>query len=457
MTASVEGEQTRWYESRAFYIAAGILASVVLVASFINGVLVKDSDFNNHYILGKGFMQGKPYLVPDRDPFCAHYPVGRLMLDMVFAAPPYRISRGINWIVGILGLLFSLRLWNQMAQAGRPASRPVAFAAGVLSLAVVLRWLVRDLDDCGQQLLLLLVLTASAWAVTRRRSVLAGGLLGLAATYKATPLLFLPLLLYKRRWKPAIWMIVAVVLLNTVGPALFVGWAKMRDSSRMFWSKTKDVAQATRQDPTANGVEPPRHTNRNLRLAVARYLMTFGPEHPLFIAHREDRLQDGQPAEGARPHPLFMQFLDLSPKTANLVIMGVFAALAAVLVVRFRRPWGRRDSEGELAPEWAAVMALCAIMSPLCWGQHMVLLIPAVFLVVREHLATPASRWRTITLWLLPVLILAPQREIIGRDLWLILQSYKLDTIAALLCLLLVLTIPKRASEERGRDVCSAK
>ena len=185
---------------------------------------------------------------------------------------------------------------------------------------------------------------------------------------------------------------------------------------------------------------------------IARYLMTVKPGDPLFLARPDDAaVVNGAPAieqstEGARPHPLFVQFLDLSPKTASQVVTGILLLLALGLAIRFRRPWGLKAHQADLPPEWTAVMILCAILSPLCWGQHMVLLIPAVFLILREQLSTGQHLWRLILIWLIVLLMVAPQRELFGRNIWLVLHSYKLDTMAALLILLLVLTLPKRVS-----------
>jgi hypothetical protein len=195
-------------------------------------------------------------------------------------------------------------------------------------------------------------------------------------------------------------------------------------------------------------VELAKHQNRSLRISMARFLMTFEPGDPLFLGHTDDTPRINENTANARPHPLFKQFLDISPKKASQIITGLLLVLALVLAIRYRKPWGDAPPQADLAPEWTAVMLLCAILSPLCWGQHMVLLIPALFLIVRRHLATHGSRARSALIWLIFVLIYLPQRDLMGRAIGLIIHSYKVETMASLLILYMVLTLPSRQLKE---------
>jgi hypothetical protein len=435
----------QWFEKPRFYFSVWALVCTVAVATFYIGIFRKDNDFQNHYDLGVEFMKGSPYYMDSGEGLaCTHYPLGRLMLDGMFSVLPYRLSRMLNWIAGAIGLIISLKLWNRMAQAHRPASDSAAFAGAALAFVIALGWFIRDMDDAGQQLLLLLILTVAAWTLVQGKSWASGLWLGLAVTYKATPLLFLPLLLYKRKWAAAAVMAVTIVLLNGVAPALFVGWDKNVKGNRLFFTKAQEIKKVSGEDPTINGVEPAIHLNRSLRIAIARYLMTFRPGHVLFLGHPEDTPDIDQNTAEARPHPLFKQPLDISPGMAAKIITGILLSLALVLAIRYRKPWGDASDKADIAPEWTAVMLLCAILSPLCWGQHMVLLMPALFLIIREHLATKGPAWRLALIWIACVLINLPQREIMGRNLWLIAHSYKVETMASLLVLFMILVLPAR-------------
>ena len=445
----IASEKGAWYEHPHYRTVVKIISGIVLVLTFYTGVIKKDGDFRNHFVLGEEFLEKHPYHVSEDHPkpVCAHYPLGRLVLDVFLTVPPYRLSRAFNWVFALIGLVLSLRLWQRMSQTPGPPRGPTFFAAATLTLLITLRWLVRDLADCGQQLFLVWMLSAAGWWLIRGKSWLARGLLGLAVTYKATPLLFLPLLLYKRKWVAALSMGCAILLLNVVAPALFLGWPKTVEASSVFWEKAREISAETRMDPTANGVEPAKHQNRSLTSALARCLMTFESGHPLFIPHPRDVTDEAVSLERRRPHPLFLQLLDLSPRRASHVVSAALLVLALGLAYRSRRPWGVIVASGSFSAEWTGAMILCAILSPLCWGQHMVLLIPAVFLIISDHLSGGSPRRRTLMLCLIAGLILGPQRELIGRELWVILHSYKLGTIAALLILFLVLGL-RRAFEK---------
>src|SRR5205807_10148253 len=76
-------------------------------------------------------------------------------------------------------------------------------------------------------------------------------------------------------------------------------------------------------------------------------------------------------------------------------------ALGLILAWRFRRPWRAERCKppglsADFAHEWAAVTALCAILSPLCWLQHLVLVLPCLFLWMRAWLSgssVPPWHW----------------------------------------------------------------
>jgi len=232
-------------------------------------------------------------------------------------------------------------------------------------------------------------------------------------------------------------------------PVIFLGVAGTVEASKVYWNKARQIATDAGKDPTVNGVEPAKHQNRSLTFALARFLMRFEPGHPLFIAHPDDATTGGVARAGARAHPLFRQFLDLSPRRAGHVIKAILLMLGLALATRYRRPWELDSGDTHFAAEWAGVMGLCTILSPLCWGQHMVLLVPALFLVLLAHLGGGGRRRRTVAICLIALLILGPQRELLGRELSLILHSYKLETVAALLILCLVLS-PRRLFGSRG-------
>ncbi len=108
-----------------------------------------------------------------------------------------------------------------------------------------------------------------------------------------------------------------------------------------------------------------------------------------------------------------------------------------------------------MAAEWAAVCLLAALVSPLCWKQHLVLAIPCLYLAMREHLiARGPPKWRTISLVLIGMFVVLTKRFLWDRETALLLMSYKFDTVAVLLAMLLGLTLP---SNHKADDESSEK
>jgi len=91
--------------------------------------------------------------------------------------------------------------------------------------------------------------------------------------------------------------------------------------------------------------------------------------------------------------------------------------------------------------EWAVVTLLAAILSPMCWLQHLVLVLPSVYLIVRAGLQPGAwgSRQRAVFWVAACLMIFAGQRDLLGQNLFLLAMSYKVHTWAALALLWLVL------------------
>ncbi|MGH7207793.1 MAG: hypothetical protein ACREIL_00260 [Nitrospiraceae bacterium] len=81
-------------------------------------------------------------------------------------------------------------------------------------------------------------------------------------------------------------------------------------------------------------------------------------------------------------------------------------------------------------------MILALLLSPVSWVQHLVLMVPALYLILVEAwrgggLGRPAR----LALWAYVVFALVLNRELVGRETYLVLLGYGTYT----LCMLLVL------------------
>src|SRR5262249_21197301 len=148
-----------------------------------------------------------------------------------------------------------------------------------LAFLLLAPWVVRDFDECGLQILLLFFLTMAARAIWRGAPIQAGAWLGLAVAYKLTPLLFVPLLLWKRRFLVAAADIGFIVVFNLALPALAWGPAVAIDA--LVRHVELGLRIATLEDPSDNGIQPPTWRSQSLSLTIARFLETYPPGHPL--------------------------------------------------------------------------------------------------------------------------------------------------------------------------------
>lgn len=423
MTAALTSSP--WYLTRRFQLTAlAVLGLALLVEGYL-AVVIRDNDFLVHRRFGEAFLNGQPLHAGQ-----SHYLLSRGMMNGLTAWLPYFTHRALHFGAAVGAFILTLVWWHRITAAGRPElSRPgLAFAAGVFTLVLVGCYVQRDLDDCGLQLFLLFFLTAALYALWRGSALGCGFWLGLATAYKVTPVIFLPYLIWKREFRAAGWMAAFFVLFN-LAPAVYLGWETTRHY-HVYWLKWSASCLAS-ADPSVNPLEPPRHLNQGLQMAVARFLQTYPPGHRLHLEH-----------------PTFVQFGDFEPHQAKRGVQFVILTLGVALAWRFRRRHSLPAQGAGLAHEWAAATALCAILSPLCWLQHLSLVVPCVFLWMQSWLAgLPRPRWHGLVMGTAALFVLGVHREFVSKPVYEVLVSYKLHTIAALLTVLLVLTLPE---EEAG-------
>ena len=439
-----------WYE-RAWFTKSVTYGFILLVlVKFVHSVFFKQNDFDWHLAYGQMALKATYYA--DTDAFRAlifHYPPGRILIDEALSLLPRLLARAIFFCAAIGALFIIRKIWRELAGKMKPASPGVEFAAAALAFLLFANWIVRDFDECGLQILLLLFLSMAAWSLYRGAAIQSGAWLGLAITFKLTPFLFIPLLIWKRRFAEAGAAICFVIVFNVVVPGLIWGPNLTREVVVRHIQTLKTVA--TLDDPSENGIESPSHRNQSLKLAIARYLQTYPPGHPLFIDRNYDDVSctiRGIDPSACQRHPLFIQFLDLPAATANLIVTIVIFSIGLVLAWRLRRRWlllrGKThpESASSLAPEWAVACALASVLSPLTWHQHLTLVLPCGYLVIRDALIRSDQsriRWAGLAFVFASIWIL--HRDPLSKLYSLIAMSYHFDVLAVLILIVMTLTI----------------
>jgi hypothetical protein len=393
-----------------------VIAVALAVVELYYCIMLKDNDFLWHRGLGETFVRKQVY------EFGFHYLPARVMFDAATVWLPYRVDRAVWLLAMCAGLAICVRFWSLLGiDPESDAAQPkVWLGPALLGVGAVGTYIQRDLTECGLQIAMLCMVTGGLAALVRGRQGLCGFSLALGVAYKLTPVLFLPFLIWKRQWKAAAWMGAWIVLISLT-PAMYLGWQTNVRLHREWLAFT--VKNMTLADPSENGVEPPVMRNQSLPLAIARLFQAYPAGHPL----RETEAG-------------LVQVAQLSPHATKRVVQGSLLVIACLLAWRFRRPADLSDGGVSLGAEWAAVSVFCSILSPLCWLQHLVLVVPAVLLIARTLATGQAKRWQWGLVYFGLAITLLVHRDLLGKTLCSALTSCTPHTVAALLMVVLTLT-----------------
>jgi hypothetical protein len=434
----------RWASPRWHLIAVTVLLAIVLVEGFVAVCKRTGGDVKLHYQLGHAILAGDffrsegPRLIGwhYEGPIISNtrYLLGRQLISAAAASLPPRAARGVYFLAALILSAGTWICWRRLAHSSDRlrTGAEVSAAAALAATGLLLPWLLRDLDECGLQLILLFFLSAAGLALTTGRRATTGFWLGLAITWKTVPVLFLPLLLWKRRFREAFWTIIFVVFFNGLFPLLVLG--PSRTAEYYACALAVRLQTPAPDDPGLDVEVDPKPQNQSLQMAIVRFLVRYAPTHRYF---KEVPFLPG--------HPLFVQPGNLKFATARSISLAILAVLAGLSAWRLRHKWGEGSGglpQVDLPAEWAAVIAVTALLSPVCWLQHLVLLWPAAFLVLRHMLMArpPKSLWVAIGCVALCTLVL--QRGVLHYELSIVALAYHLPTIAALILLVLVLLPP---------------
>jgi hypothetical protein len=407
---------TPWYAASWYRPLSLFFCAAILLGFAVDGILLRDNDYEWHREAGKYFLMSNDATMRGE-----WYLLGRRMMNASLAFVPNRVSRAIVFSLAVVCLFWSIRRIAEMADQQQKLDPTTAFAATAMALTAFLPHLLRDFEECGLHVILMSILTAGAYALWSGRSILAGFWFALAVTYKTAPVLFLPVLVWKRQWRAAAAMIVFAIALNLL-PALYLGW----DLTVRCHERTFEFIQSTSklEDIAENGMEVPKLNNQSLIAAFARYIQSYPPGHPMYFEHAA-----------------FFQYGELDKATAKKVakISMLLIAIPVALCL-----WGRWSKHSQnLLPQWAAVCIFSALISPVCWRHHLMLAWPALFLFFRGLLNNPnASRWGRILFVIALAILWAPQTWLYP-SMSTVLLAAKPDTLVFLSLAMVFVIYPR--------------
>ena len=377
---------------RVLFIATAITFTLLPFVRFLHSGT--DMDYRTWFQAGQTVLQGGeiyphaqifPFMYP---PTCALL----LALPAFFGkAAMILILSSLNTVAWILCIRFSSALMSEQ----RAQNTPIVVATFIVMPFV---WSSYHL---GQPSLVLLALMLGAFLSLRHgRETLAGALVALAVAIKAFPLLAIFYFIYRRYWMAAISLVIALVILLFLLPIPFRGWHQSLNDARDWQRGMLHYEQGGIAQRPARG-----YTWKNQSI--------FGLANRLLRRVSVDE----------EPDPLaYANLADLDFRTVNIVIMGSALLLGLSFVVAMPR---QRAPEGD-AREFAALLSLILIFTPLAFGYLFVWLMFPLALLIKRSLEVPASLiWLLIALAPLTATAIAPRfAQIYGSLFFAALMLY---------------------------------
>lgn len=401
----------RWRWARVLLIT---LAVIAVISQWARTLLRPQGDFTLHWRFGQRFLACE-YLYANG--MHKPYPPCWAMAASVLTVLPMATMRALLYPLGPMLVVVLLNRLDRMTRAALPLVGKQGFWTVALTLVLSSRFLIRELPECGANLMVVTLAWLGLYFWTRQREGLGGTCLGAAIALKCTPGLFLIYFGWKRQWR-MVGVTALAAACFTIAPLLWMGpWDYGRHMA--IWGG-RVWQSAVEPHPLKSMIGDVIPHNIALKPALGRLLVRLGPEH-----------------EGYCDHPWHVDLLDTDPVVAGRII----SVLMLGLLVGFGMIVGRRvEDRTSMATLWecAAVMILMLLYSPITWRQHGVAILPAAYLISRSVIsrgALPRGMMGGLGVFVFFVLLL--DRGVIGRELTLLLDSYGV-TAWSLLALLWV-------------------
>ena len=237
--------------------AAGLLLVTIGVIFYCQAVVFYPffsphrNDFKHLYIAGYLAERGGDFYDPEmvkkvKDAFHLPYGVNPFVYPPFFALlliPLSRLGYDGAWtlffVLSQAAYLASLALIVRLiAQEDDP---PIFWWGVLLSLSACFHPLVSNFEAGQMNTFLLLAITGSAYALHKKRDLLAGILIGLGTAVKVSPVVFLFYFLWKKQWKAAA-AVAAVTLISLLISLWYLGTAVhfsfLREAAQMGYGSS---------------------------------------------------------------------------------------------------------------------------------------------------------------------------------------------------------------------------
>jgi hypothetical protein len=352
------------------------------------------NDFDRWMIMTPAFIDDRVDYVDDRMPTPP--------ITLIAFAPFTLLSRPtaqFAWVCIKLSLVFAVFTLT----AGMIVRAGVRLTTPALVLIVSGWWLavIVDMQEGQINFLALLPLIAGLALAQRETSwhdISAGGLIGLGAAVKVTPLVFVGYFVWRRRWRIASSAALSMALSWLVVPALVFGWSQNLTWLTQ-WFRIMIFPYVTRGEVFYSTSQ-----------SVGSFALRLLSHVPAFETRHRGILE---------PH--FMNIVDLDMSVVHQIVRTLMVATALAGLWWMRTPLRSLASQRYIL-EIAAVSAFMLWFSERTWVHHyisFVLMLGAAAMIVSDPAGSEQSRrvvYRAAGAFFMLTLFASEAGKIFGRD-----------------------------------------
>jgi hypothetical protein len=202
-----------------------MIAALLLIAAVLAVILPRHDRFGELPVYMKAaerILHGEDFYRTDEISAFTYPPF--FVLPMVPLTPLSPMARARVWwfanlcLAGIIVVVIARMVWPTVA---RDTSRRLRWALAVLIAVLAGRFLISPLEYQSHDLIVLALVVLAGFAMSRQKDSWAGVCVGLAAACKATPLLFLPLFFWQRRFRAAAFFLGTLIAATLLPDILF--------------------------------------------------------------------------------------------------------------------------------------------------------------------------------------------------------------------------------------------
>jgi len=394
--------------------AIAIAISMLLIILGIQTVLRNSSEWQDVYVAaGREMMAGKDIFSAG---FGYAYPPFVAMIAAPLSLVPAWLSK-LLWFAGsAIGLVVMVTASWRLA-GGVPLNRTALLAKGeffslLCGLAINLGFILNAFAHQQTDVIIGGLVMAGALLLRDQRDLRGGSLVGLAAAFKATPLLWSPYLLLRGRWASAAAVMIVAIAVNLLPDAVVPSprggwWLGMWFNDFILTTQAFDAPLGL----WASAIEYNQSLGGTLQRLINSKLV-FDP----IIAFV--------------PRPI------LGPVSLKVVAYSSFILLITISVIAANRARrgatfavGLPDRESY---EFSLVLILMLLLSPMSGRTHFVILLLPTFCLVR-FTAAVGDRLTAFILAAVALLVLPPYRYLVPANIHGALLWAGATTVATLL------------------------